>query len=55
MTERAKKKEQVEEIAKRFVGLNEEDKSYIVGYMNGMQEERQRWEREKKRQQVATA
>lgn len=53
MTEKAKKREQVEEIAKRFVGLNEEQKSYIVGYMNGVQEERQRWER--KQAAVATA
>lgn len=31
------------DFAKRFVGLNEEQKSYIVGYMNGVQEERARW------------
>lgn len=56
MTERAKKKEQIEEttkrkeeqieeIAKRLVGLDEDAKSYIVGYMNGIQEERQRWKK----------
>lgn len=53
MTEKAKKREQVEEIAKRFVGLNEEQKSYIVGYMNGVQEERARWQQEQERKQVA--
>lgn len=45
MTERRMKKERIEDIAKRFVELNEESKSYIVGYMNGAQEERQRWEK----------
>lgn len=54
MTERAKKREQVEEIAKRFVGLNEEQKSYIVGYMNGVQEERARWQQSQKQAAVAT-
>lgn len=55
MTEKAKKREQVEEIAKRFVGLNEEQKSYIVGYMNGVQEERARWQQSQKQAAVATA
>ena len=55
MTERAKKREQVEEIAKRFVGLNEEQKSYIVGYMNGVQEERARWQQEQERKHGLTA
>lgn len=53
MTAKAKKREQVEEIAKRFVGLNEEQKSYIVGYMNGVQEERARWQQEQERKQAA--
>ncbi len=55
MTERAKKREQVEEIAKRFVGLNEEQKSYIVGYMNGVQEERARWQQERKQAAAVNA
>lgn len=55
MTERAKKRERVEEIAKRFVGLNEEQKSYIVGYMNGVQEERARWQQEREKAAVVTA
>lgn len=53
MTAKAKKREQVEEIAKRFVGLNEEQKSYIAGYMNGVQEERARWQQEQERKQAA--
>lgn len=48
-----KKREQIEEIAKRFVGLNEEQKSYIAGYMNGVQEERARWQQEQERKQAA--
>lgn len=47
------KRERVEEIARKFVKLDEEDKSYIAGYMNGMQAERQKWE--KKKAAVATA
>lgn len=47
------KRERVEEIARKFVKLDEEDKSYIAGYMNGMQAERQKWE--KKQAAVATA
>lgn len=52
MTAKAKKRERVEEIAKRFVELNEEQKSYIVGYMNGVQEERARWQQEQERKQA---
>lgn len=42
------KKEQASEIAKDFAGLDEEHKIYITGYMNGIQEERQKWKRKKK-------
>lgn len=47
MADKAKKK-QVEEIAKKFVGLDKENKAYITGYMNGVHEERQKWERKAK-------
>lgn len=55
MTAKAKKREQVEEIAKKFVGLNEEQKSYIVGYMNGVQDERANWQQERKQAAAVTA
>lgn len=49
------KRERIEEIAKKFMKLDEEDKSYIAGYINGMQAERQRQERKNKQAAVATA
>lgn len=53
MTAKEKKRELVEAIVRGFVGLDEENKSYIVGYMAGIQEERQRWEQRRK-QEVKT-
>lgn len=47
------KRERVEEIARKFVRLDEEGKSFITGYMIGKQEERQKWE--KKQAAVVTA
>ncbi len=38
------KKELLADMAEKFTGLSEADKSYIVGYMAGKQEERQQWE-----------
>ena len=43
----------IEAMAEKFTGLEENDKSFIVGYMMGKQEERQQWER--KEAAVATA
>lgn len=37
----------IEEMAEKFTGLEEQDKSFIVGYMTGKQEERQQWEKQK--------
>lgn len=42
------KKELIEEIAEKFTSLNDNDKSYITGYMAGIQEERQKWEQQRK-------
>lgn len=39
------KKKRVEDIAEKFVRLDEEDKQYITGYLNGVQAERQKWEK----------
>lgn len=47
------KKHMIEAMAEKFTGLEENDKSFIVGYMMGKQEERQQWER--KEAAVATA
>ena len=46
-------KQMIEEMAEKFTGLEENDKSFIVGYMTGRQEERQRWEQ--RQGAVATA
>lgn len=47
------RKQLIETMAEKFTGLEESDKSFIVGYMTGKQEERQRWEQ--KRTAVTTA
>lgn len=47
------RKQMIEEMAEKFTGLEENDKSFIVGYMTGKQEERQRWEQ--RQDAVATA
>ena len=38
------KMERAEDIAKRFMCLDDTDKQYITGYMAGIQVERQKWE-----------
>ncbi len=38
------KMERAEDIAQKFMYLDDADKQFIVGYMNGIQEERHRWE-----------
>nr|DAJ48935.1 MAG TPA: hypothetical protein [Caudoviricetes sp.] len=38
------KKEKIINLAQDFTKLDDEDKAYIVGYMAGKTEERQRWE-----------
>lgn len=40
----SEKKERVEDIAQKFTYLDDTDKQYIAGYMNGIQAERQKWE-----------
>lgn len=47
------RKRLIETMAEKFTGLEENDKSFIVGYMTGKQEERQQWEQ--KRATVTTA
>ena len=42
------RKEVLEEMAEKFTGLEEKDKSFIVGYMTGIQEERAKWERQQR-------
>lgn len=42
------RKRMIEEIAVKFIGLEEKDKSFIVGYMTGKQEERQQCEKKEK-------
>ena len=39
-----KRRERAEDIAKRFMCLDDTDKQYITGYMAGIQVERQKWE-----------
>ena len=39
------RKEMVESIAEKFGEMDDADKSYIVGYMAGKAEERQKWEK----------
>ena len=40
------RKEMIENIAERFTQMDDDDKSYIAGYMAGKQEERQNWEQQ---------
>lgn len=47
------REEMIENIAENFTEMDDADKSYIVGYMAGKQEERQKWEQ--KQTAVATA
>lgn len=39
------KKAMIERMAEKFTGMDTEDKSFIVGYMTGKEEERLKWER----------
>lgn len=48
------KKAMLERMAEKFTGMDAEDKSFVVGYMTGKEEERLKWER-KETQVVATA
>lgn len=41
------KKMMIERMAKKFTGMDTEDKSFIVGYMTGKEEERLKWEQTK--------
>lgn len=41
---KTEKMERAEDIAQRFILLDAEDKQYIVGYISGIQAERQKWE-----------
>lgn len=41
---KTEKKECAEDIAQKFMCLDDADKQFIVGYMTGIQAEQQRWE-----------
>lgn len=55
MMEKAKKREMIENVAEKFLLLPDSDKSFIAGFVLGKEEERAKWEREKKQAAVATA
>ena len=38
------KKAMIERLAEKFIGMDTEDKSFVVGYMTGKEEERLKWE-----------
>lgn len=38
------RKKMIEEIAKKLVGMDAEDKATVIGYQLGKLEERQKWE-----------
>lgn len=40
----SEKKERMEDIAQKFIYLDDTDKQYIAGYVNGIQAERQKLE-----------
>ena len=42
--EKKQKKEKIEETTRKFMMLTDDERSYIMGYMAGTAEERQRWE-----------
>ena len=39
------KKAMIERLAEKFTTMDTEDKSFIVGYMTGKEEERLKWEK----------
>ncbi len=41
---KAEREECAEDIAQKFMRLDDADKQFIVGYMTGIQAEQQRWE-----------
>lgn len=49
------KKEQIESMAEKFVELDAEHKARIVGYMDGVRDERQKWLDKEKKTAVVTA
>ena len=55
MTAKAKKREMVEGIAEKFLLLPESDKSFIAGYLTGKEEERARWQQERKQAAAVNA
>lgn len=48
------RKKRVETIAENLMKMEDEDRSYIIGYMTGKEEERQKWEN-KRGEQMHTA
>lgn len=48
------KKAMIEEMAKKFMEVDAEDKAFIVGYMTGKEEERLKWEK-REAEMAATA
>lgn len=48
------RKEQIESMAEKFVELDAEHKARIVGYMDGVRDEREKWLKKEKETAVAT-
>ena len=46
--------EQIESMAEKFVELDAEHKARIVGYMDGVRDEREKWLKKEKEAAVAT-
>lgn len=49
------RKERIENIAEEFTKMDETNKTYIVGYMTGVQEERAKWEKRQKEKELVHA
>lgn len=46
--EKEERKKMVENIAEEFIKMDEPNKTYIIGYMAGVQEERAKWQKKEK-------
>jgi hypothetical protein len=49
--EKEKKEDVLASVAQRFAGLEPEHMIHFAGYLDGVQEERRRWERKMKEQE----
>lgn len=52
MTAEVQRKERMENIIAKFLSLTETDKSFITGYLMGIEEERTKWQKNKQEELI---